>query len=251
MNPQNKQLERAQLALQGLSIGDAFGQQLAQSAQRTTLLEDRILPVAPWPTTAITEAALACLADLRLHGALRTHALPTARPSEAAATALLLGAFFADDFKAIAAHFDSHSAEQGTALSALAIAAAWAWRIGQGAAPSFVTLIDLVLEYIPQNSISTRLQHANALSPGMPAPFGAAWLGNTGSDDTREVAPFAIWCANSYLNDYAGALWHTAFAQGALTANCAIVGGIVALATGVKGIPHEWQQNRDPLPDDR
>lgn len=248
MNLHNTQLERAQLALQGLSIGDAFGQQLAQSEQLSTLLEDRIVPAAPWATTAITASAVACLDDLRQHGTLRTHSLLSARPSEAAATALLLGAFFADDFTGIGNHIKAHTIEEGTALSALALAAAWAWRIGQGAAPDFVTLIDLVLEYLPQNSISTRLQHANALSPGMPAPFGAAWLGNTGSDDTREIAPFAIWCAGSYLNDFSGALWHTAFAQGALTANCAIVGGIVALATGAQGIPHEWQQNRVALP---
>ncbi|NJN19783.1 MAG: hypothetical protein HC822_27870 [Oscillochloris sp.] len=57
-----------------------------------------------------------------------------------------------------------------------------------------------------------------------------------------------MWCAGSFLTDYEAALWHTAGGLGDIDTNCAIVGGIVAAAVGLDGIPAVWRQSREPLP---
>jgi hypothetical protein len=57
-----------------------------------------------------------------------------------------------------------------------------------------------------------------------------------------------LWCAASYLTDYEAALWHTASGRGDVDTNCAIVGGIVGARVGLAGIPAEWIQSREPLP---
>jgi len=73
-------------------------------------------------------------------------------------------------------------------------------------------------------------------------------MGNGGAIAAHDTVPYALWCAGSCLNDYEAALWQTAIGLGDVDTNCAIVGGIVALATGAAGIPGEWRQRREPLP---
>ncbi len=68
------------------------------------------------------------------------------------------------------------------------------------------------------------------------------------SDFSFSWLAYCLWCAGSYLNDYAAALWHTASGLGDIDTNCAIVGGIVAARVGREGIPAEWRQSREPLP---
>src|SRR5262249_38575624 len=93
-----------------------------------------------------------------------------------------VGAYFADDLELAIEHARrsaevTHAHPEGIAGAiGLAAAAAWSWRIGQGGAPSFASLIDLVLPYIPESEVRSRLRRANHLSPGMPAQYGAAIL---------------------------------------------------------------------------
>jgi ADP-ribosylglycohydrolase len=54
--------------------------------------------------------------------------------------------------------------------------------------------------------------------------------------------------AGGYLTDYNQAIERTASARGDVDTNCAIVGGIVVMFTGVEGIPPEWLRRREPLP---
>jgi hypothetical protein len=44
------------------------------------------------------------------------------------------------------------------------------------------------------------------------------------------------------------ALWHTVSALGDRDTTCAIVGGVLALTTGLDGISQRWLQSREALP---
>lgn len=64
-------IARATLALDGLSVGDAFGQQFFYHSDQRSLeqaLHDRIIPRSPWPYTDDTEMALAIMEVLRRKG---------------------------------------------------------------------------------------------------------------------------------------------------------------------------------------
>jgi ADP-ribosylglycohydrolase len=301
-------LARALTALEGLSVGDAFGerffirpgewsdQQLAPHADiAERLIAMRALPAPPWRYTDDTEMALSVVANLRLHGGIEQDALARSfaeryDPSrgygpamhrllarirsgelwQAVAPSLFegqgsygngaamrvapVGAFFADNLELAGEHARrsaevTHAHPEGIAGAvAVAVAAAWAWRIGQGAAPSFTTLLDLVLPSIPDSEVRSRIRRATELSPGAPPQIAAAMLGNGSGISAQDTVPYTLWCAASCLNDYEAALWLTASGLGDVDTNCAIVGGIVALATGEVGIPAEWRQSRERLP---
>jgi ADP-ribosylglycohydrolase len=175
----NAAFERACLSLEGLSVGDGFGERffsypsdLARQrdedyfAVYQEIVERRAEPPPPWPYTDDTEMALSIVAILRNHSA-----------------------------------------------------------IDQGA-----------------------LARAAALDPATPAPVAAAKLGNGTAISAQDTAPFAIWCAGCFVEDYPAALWNTASGYGDVDTTCAIVGGIVALRVGWDGIPAAWRALREPLP---
>jgi hypothetical protein len=106
----------------------------------------------------------------------------------------------------------------------------------------------MVLPYVPDSEVRSKLVRANDLSPAMPAVYGAAMLGNGSNISAQDTVPYVIWCAGSHLTDYEGALWHTALGLGDIDTTCAMVGGIVALRVGAAGIPDEWRTSRESLP---
>jgi ADP-ribosylglycohydrolase len=55
------------------------------------------------------------------------------------------------------------------------------------------------------------------------------------------------WASAAHLDDYVEALWTAIKVHGDIDTNCAIIGGIVALAVGEDGIPVEWRRNRERL----
>ena len=59
--------------------------------------------------------------------------------------------------------------------------------------------------------------------------------------------PFCLWVAARHLDDYQAALVTAIRASGDIDTNAAIVGGIVALATGPDGIPEDWRSDREPV----
>jgi ADP-ribosylglycohydrolase len=164
-----------------------------------------------------------------------------------------LGAYFADDLERVVDHARrsaevTHAHPEGIAGAiGIAVAAAWAWRLAQDGRPS-ISLIDLVLPYVPASEVQSRLRRALDLAPGTPAAYGAALLGNGSAISAQDTVPYAIWCASEHLADYEAALWHTASGLGDVDTTCAIVGGIVALQVGLDGIPAEWRQSREALP---
>ena len=65
----NERLARAALSLEGLSVGDAFGEQFFVDPYAVNnLVEARTLPAAPWPYTDDTEMALSLVSVLRQSG---------------------------------------------------------------------------------------------------------------------------------------------------------------------------------------
>ena len=61
-------MERARLSLDGLSVGDAFGQRFFYPPSVESLIAERALPKPPWPYTDDTEMALAIVEVLHRRG---------------------------------------------------------------------------------------------------------------------------------------------------------------------------------------
>ena len=73
-------------------------------------------------------------------------------------------------------------------------------------------------------------------------------LGNGSLITCQDTVPFTLWCAANYLHNYQEALWATVRGLGDRDTTCAIVGGIVAVYTGVQAFPKEWLESREELP---
>lgn len=289
-------LGRARIALEGLSVGDAFGERFFIHPDIVgQLIMQRALPAPPWTYTDDTEMALSLVSVLRRHGRIDQDELARSFAERhdpgrgygpgalrllrrvkggqdwrtasadlfggqgsygngAAMRVAPLGAYFADDLDRVLAEAQrsaqvTHAHPEGIAGAiAVAVAGAWAWRIGHGGAPSSHSLFDLVLPYVPESEVRSRIERAAGLSPGIPAHWAVGTLGNGVNISAQDTVGYCLWCAASYLSDYEAALWHTASGLGDVDTNCAIVGGIVAARVGLEDIPAEWQQSREPLP---
>jgi ADP-ribosylglycohydrolase len=72
----SERVERMQLSLDGLGLGDALGEMLSyQSANATRRLAENELPAGPWFHTDDTEMAISIVAVLKSHGELNQDAL--------------------------------------------------------------------------------------------------------------------------------------------------------------------------------
>jgi ADP-ribosylglycohydrolase len=284
-------LARAQTALQGLSVGDAFGERfIGGGPVAESLIAARSLPPGPWRWTDDTAMALDVLDVLSERGTIdRDHLAATfanrwARDPDrgygpgafrmlhrvalgetwqhvsrdifaggsmgngAAMRVAPLGAYFATDgwervaSEARASAEVTHAHPEGIA-GAIAVAIAAAWASGDRATSLFATVLDLT----PPGATRDRIAQAAALPLNtVPAAAGAT-LGNGGSVLAQDTVAFCLWCAQRHLDDYANALWATVSAFGDCDTTCAIVGGIVACAVGIDGIPTGWLSCREPL----
>jgi len=75
----------------------------------------------------------------------------------------------------------------------------------------------------------------------------AVAVGNGRRVSCPDTAPFRLWCATKYLDNYEEAMWATVSALGDRDTTCAIVGGIVAAGAKREPIPVEWLQAREPI----
>ena len=76
MTPAQTPIERALLSLDGLSVGDAFGQMLSTCARSArSVVERRGLPFGPWWHTDDTQMALAIVEELNAHGQIACDSL--------------------------------------------------------------------------------------------------------------------------------------------------------------------------------
>jgi ADP-ribosylglycohydrolase len=93
------------------------------------------------------------------------------------------------------------------------------------------------------------IAEAASLKAGMPAWKVADRLGNGQRIRASDTVPFALWSAAHQLDDLPGALWTTAEGLGDVDTTCAITGGVVASRTGLLGVPRQWLDLREPLPE--
>ena len=292
-------LARARASLEGLSVGDAFGERFfLPPGMRAARIEERFLPPPPWLFTDDTHMSLSIFSILRQYGTVDQERLADSfaeqyDPSRgygpamhqllrsiragqdwqkaannqfegqgsfgngAAMRSAPLGAFFADDLDAVveqAAHSAvvTHTHPEGVAgCIAVAVAAAYAWRLGQIAAPppDRPAFLDLILPFVPASEVRRKLRIARDIAATTPVETVAAMLGNGSQVSAQDTVPFALWCAGEQLNNYEEALWLTVSGSGDMDTTCAIVGGIVASYTGADAIPAAWRQARESLPD--
>jgi ADP-ribosylglycohydrolase len=166
-----------------------------------------------------------------------------------------LGAYFADDLprvveEARASALVTHTHPEGVAgTTAVAIAAAMAWRLREDSAPARVAnLFQAVLDSTPDSEVRRGILAASQTPATAPVEAVAKALGNGSLVTAPDNVPFAIWCAAHHLHNYVEALTVTILCGGDCDTNAAIVGGIVALSVGRHGIPLEWRRERERLP---
>lgn len=292
-------LQRALLSLDGLSVGDAFGQLLSTSARSVRkMLERGSLPGSPWWHTDDTQMAAAVVESLAANpehvsldflahrfvqryladpgrgygkgarmqleemaqgGSWRqtSAAAFSGRGSMGNGSAMRsapVGAYFADDLELVVrestqSSIITHSHPEGIAGSvAVSLAAAGAWncrdlpldKARQG-------IWQVVLEHTPKSETLDGIRKASAVPFDMLPENAARILGSGYLVTAPDTVPFALWCALRHLDNYREALIATLEGDGDCDTNCAIVGGIVVLATGRAGIPSDWLQSREPL----
>jgi ADP-ribosylglycohydrolase len=165
-----------------------------------------------------------------------------------------LGAYWADDEDAVvrearASAEVTHAHPEGQAGAiAVAVAAAWACRRGAGRVSGpRRELLEVALAATPQGETRRGLEHALALPSELSPQTAASLLGSGLQVTSPDTVPFSLWCAARHLDDYEEALWATVSGLGDRDTTCAIVGGVVALATGRDSIPAAWLQAREPL----
>ena len=296
-------LERAHLALEGLSVGDAFGQfyeydslvkripELPPEIQQRRISEKTI-----WSWTDDTNMASSIYAILQKYGEINQDELaldfarrvaekrgygssawdilskiqqgilwynytPTVFNGQgsfgngAAMRSAPIGAYFADDLEKVVEQAQrsaliTHTHADGIAGAiAVAVSTAIAHQQRQnGKRPSCAEFIGLLLQYLPAGKVRDMIKEVNKLPVQTTAVEAARILGSGYEISASDTVPFAIWCAGQWLDNYQEALWQTLSGLGDTDTTCAIVGGIVALYTGLNGIPSLWLQRREPLP---
>lgn len=295
-----ERLARARVSLEGLSVGDAFGDRFFNMSPETVLmyLETLSMPSADpfWRYTDDTNMALSIyriLSDFehidqdklahsfalyyhsnRGYGAAMHRLLGQiglgvswkksvtalfegqgSYGNGAAMRVAPIGAYFADDLQKVVEQSRlsaeiTHIHPEGIAGAiAIAVATAVAWDLGQKKLrPARKDFIDLLLPYIPSGMVSEKVRHARDLASSSSIMLAISALGNGSQISAQDTVPFVLWAVGEYLDNYHEALWQTASALGDVDTTCAMVGGIVAMYTGIDGIPVEWIARREPLP---
>ena len=291
-------LARALLSLDGLSVGDSFGQCFFQPENSSEeQLQQRLLPQAPWYYTDDTEMSLSVVAVLanhasidqaRLAASLAEHysydraygpsmhrVLARIREGEAwqqvtrsafegqgsygngaAMRAAPVGAYFADDLSAAAAQATlsaevTHAHPEGIAGAvAVAVAAAAACQYRDaGQRPAHAEFIAKIVGQLPDSEVRFKLVRAQEMSKVKSLDFPVSVLGNGVNMSAQDTVPYALWCCGQQLEDFPAALWLAVSAGGDRDTICAIAGGVVAQFVGAAGIPDDWREWREALPD--
>jgi len=169
-----------------------------------------------------------------------------------------IGAYFAPDLERVRAEAlrsaePTHAHPDGAAGAvAVAIAAALAQR-------HELTIAEVV-RWTPPSMTCDRLRRADQLGLAFDVVAAGEELGTGSNVTSQDTVPFAVWVAARHVGSYEDALWTATASPGLdFTANAlslgaldrdtigAIVGGIVACATGMDGIPLLWREATEPL----
>ena len=115
--------------------------------------------------------------------------------------------------------------------------------------PGRSEFLDSVLPYVPESEVRSRIRQARDMAANASVRFAVSVLGNGVRVSAQDTVPFALWCAAEHLSNYEEALWLTVSGLGDRDTTCAIAGGIVASHTGIAGIPADWLNARERLPE--
>lgn len=272
-----RRLARARRSLDGLSVGDALG--------ALAVVAGRQLPPGRWRYTDDTAMACTVVEALQQRGTLDPNDLFRrfasrfqADPGRGYGIGMILlfdqvqkgmawesairdlfeggsygngaamrvapvGAYFAEDYDQVVAQarasaLSTHVHPEGVAGAVAVAVAAAAMLRGER------DLFAPVLEHTPAGLTRDGLERARQLQA---TPEEAAQeLGSGQQVTAQDTVPFCLWCASRYRESYVECFWSTLAGQGDRDTNCAITGGIVALATD--DLPPEWLARREPLP---
>jgi ADP-ribosylglycohydrolase len=166
-----------------------------------------------------------------------------------------LGAWFGHDLgqageQAHLAAAVTHAHPEGIAGAvsvAVAAALAVSSRGREPLAPA--AFLEQVAAATPEGPVRDGIAKAASLPAGTPAWKAADRLGNGQRVRASDTVPFALWSAAHHPDDLPGALWTTAEGLGDVDTTCAITAGVVAARSGLAGIPQQWLDLREPLPD--
>jgi len=166
-----------------------------------------------------------------------------------------LGAYFAEDLDMVVEQAERSAvtthchpeAVAGAIAGALAAALTWQHR-NTPQAPTVSELLQQVHQRTPASDVRRGIEKAMDLPKGTPVRAAVSVLGNGSKVTAQDTVPFALWSAACHLNDYEEALWATVSGLGDRDTTCAMVGGVVVMYTGVRSIPKEWLDCREPIP---
>lgn len=279
-------VNRAMISLEGLSVGDAFGEMFFSHSP-----DSRTLPEGPWRWTDDTHMAISIVDVLRKYGRIEQDFLAKAfaerfmeeptRGYAGGAKRLLLQIAAGGDWRELAPGiFPGGSYGNGAAMRAAPIGgffggdpfhaadqarlsavithahpegqagamavAAAASMVSTEHPPSGHILLEKVLEYVPPGETRRRIEAALFINE---EDFTGAVrrLGTGYYVSAQDTVPFCLWVAAHCTNDFTEAMWRTVKGLGDRDTTCAIVGGIVALSSTV---PAEWVRLREPLPEE-
>jgi ADP-ribosylglycohydrolase len=167
----------------------------------------------------------------------------------------LAGYFAEDDYPELAHQARlsagvTHAHAEGLAGGvAAAVAGAYAWKHREARADTATKygLFDAVLANTPRSEVCRGIERAADLDFDLSVETVVSYVGNGRNISCQDTVPFCVWVAANHLDDYRTAIVRTIRGGGDIDTNCAIVGGIVALAVGREGIPAEWLADREEL----
>ena len=221
-NDHDLRMKRALLSLDGLSVGDAFGECFLEQPRRAEFwMEHRQVPEAPWAFTDDTAMALSVVRCLKTRAHIDNDALARAFSKEYAhemwrgyggmARKILRNIYRGQSWRVAAgeAFGGKGSCGNGGAMRSAPIGA------------YFAEDLEAVIREARASAEVTHA-HPDGQTGAITVALAAAWMVREGARARTSVG-------------------------GDIDTDCAIIGSIVALGAGRDSIPPEWLNAREPL----
>jgi ADP-ribosylglycohydrolase len=159
-----------------------------------------------------------------------------------------LGAFFADDLERVRAEAELSARVTHTHPEAVAgtISVAIAAAVASQPNPTPARIFETALAYTPESKVRDGINRASTIPFTADLEAVAKTLGNGSHVTAQDTVPFTLWSAARHLHDFVEGIAQTIRAGGDCDTNAAIVGGIIACATGLNGIPADWRTSKEP-----
>ena len=281
-NDHDARMRRVRLALDGLSVGEAFGTLFVHPPPGAAdLIATQTLPAGPWEHSAQTQMALAVASVLQQHASLDRNTLASAlaaryeadpgRGYESMAHWVLASVAGGLGWDEAAKSVHDGAGSRGFDAAARAALA------GAYFAPDLAA-VSREAQASAEPTHAHADGHAGAVAVALAAAAAAQRAAGTPAGPIREgderaralllektslaeaasalgvgkealasdTVPFALFCAARAIDDFAEVMWSVAGQRGRPDAIAAMAGAVVAL-TG--SVPAEWIEAREPLPD--